>query len=390
MTESDQARGTLPGAGSAAQAAPAQATHAQQAHPHNIASDIKLRLINFPISFFAMILGLAGFTIAVQRAEMILKLHEVLHLPFKPSLYMLGFTVTLFFIILAIYATKAAFFWGEVKKEIAHPIRLNFFPTISISLLLFSISTLGLQKNVSFYLWVGGTILHALFTLYIMSIWIQHPKFEIKHFNASWFIPVVGNIIIPVAGAEHGFFEISWFFFSIGFVFWVVLLAILFNRLIFHNPLPQKLIPTLFIMIAPPAVGFISYVKVNHEHLDNFAHVLYYFALFSLALLVFQFRLFSRLQFFLSWWAYSFPLAAMTIASLFRLKLLREEHHALTEAAAAGGGEAVAIPHVAPIHLTTYTVLSYTLLTVVTVVILMLLVRTVLAVGARQICVEED
>lgn len=387
MTESNQTGGTLSGATPRQEtAAPAQAVHPQEVRSQDIASDIKLRLINFPISFFAMILGLAGFTIAVQRAEMILKLHEVLRLPFKPSIYILGFTVALFFIILAIYATKAVFFWGEVKKEFNHPIRLNFFPTMSISLLLFSIATLGLQKEVSYYLWVGGTALHALFTLYIMSIWIQHPKFEVKHFNAAWFIPVVGNIIIPVAGAEHGFFEISWFFFSVGFVFWVVLLTILFNRLIFHHPLPEKLLPTLFIMIAPPAVGFISYVKVNHEHLDNFANVLYHFALFSLALLVFQFRLFSRLQFFLSWWAYSFPLAAMTIASLFRLKLLREEHALMGEATAAGSE---AVPHVMPIHLTTYTTLSYVLLGVLTVVILMLLVRTMFAIGARQICVEE-
>lgn len=95
---------------------------------------------------------------------------------------------------------------------------------------------------------------------------------------------------------------------------WLVLLVIAFNRIIFHSPLPEKLLPTLFILIAPPAVGFLSYLRLNGE-LDAAAQFLYNFALFTTLLLFSQLPRFLRLPFFLSWWAYTFPLAAMSVAS---------------------------------------------------------------------------
>ena len=103
--------------------------------------------------------------------------------------------------------------------------------------------------------------------------------------NPSWFIPIVGNILVPIAGVPLGYTDISWFFFSIGIVFWPVLLTIIFYRIIFHPALPGKLIPTFFILIAPPAVGFLSYMKLTGE-MDNFARILYFSGLFF-TLLVF-------------------------------------------------------------------------------------------------------
>ena len=265
------------------------------------------RLVNFPVSFFSSVMGLTGLTIAWQRAERLFGVNV--------SAWLLALTVGVFLALLGFYAAKWLRHPQAVIKEFQHPVRLNFFPTLSISLLLLSVAFLPHSTTLSLYLWVGGASLHLLFTLVVMSIWIHHTKFEITHINPAWFIPVVGNIIVPIAGTAHGFVEISWFFFSIGLVFWLVLLTLVFYRVIFHAPLPQRLVPTLFILIAPPAVGFISYAELTAS-LDPFARVLYYVALFLTLLLATQVRLFARLKFALSWWAYSFPLAAMTLATL--------------------------------------------------------------------------
>jgi tellurite resistance protein len=195
-----------------------------------------------------------------------------------------------------------------------HPVRLSFFPTISISLILLSIASYTIDQSVSQVLWWCGSALHLLFTLYVLNAWISHEHFQIQHMNPAWFIPVVGNVLVPIVGVEHGYFEISWFYFSIGMLCWVVLLTIVLYRIFFHSPLPGKLLPTLFILIAPPAVGFIAYWKLTGE-IDAFARVLYYSGLFTTMLLLVQLRRFTRLKFFLSWWAYSFPLAAITIAT---------------------------------------------------------------------------
>jgi len=311
------------------------------------------RLVNFPVSFFSSVMGLAGLTIAWQRAERLFGVNV--------SAWLLALTIGVFLVLAGFYAAKWLRHPQAVAKEFQHPVRLNFFPTLSISLLLLSVAFLPHSTALSLYLWVGGASLHLLFTLVVMSIWIHHTKFEITHINPAWFIPVVGNIIVPIAGTAHGFVEISWFFFSIGLVFWLVLLTLVFYRVIFHAPLPQRLVPTLFILIAPPAVGFISYAELTSS-LDPFARVLYYVALFLTVLLAAQVRLFARLKFALSWWAYSFPLAAMTLATLRMQRMSGVEG---------------------------FVDIGQVLLAALTLIIAGLAALTVRAIFRREICVEE-
>jgi tellurite resistance protein len=312
------------------------------------------RLKNFPVSWFAMIMGMAGFAIAWGRAE------QILGLGFSISTVLLPLAAGLFVLLAVLYAAKAIKYPQEVVAEIRHPVKLAFVPTVSIALILLSIAFLHGSPELSFWLWTVGTILHLMLTLYVLSSWIHHTKYEIAHLNPAWFIPVVGNILVPIAGIHHASPEISWFFFSLGLFFWPVLTAIIFYRLIFHGSLPERFMPTLFIFIAPPAVGFISYVNLVGG-VDAFAHVLYGVALFFTLLVAVQASYFVRLKFFLSWWAYSFPLAAITIATLLMAR----------ETGLAG-----------------YAWLGGVLLTALTGVIAILLTRTGLAVLRREICVE--
>jgi len=313
------------------------------------------RLQNFPVSWFAMVMGLAGLTIALHRAE------TAFALTVRPSMIILALTITVFLSLAILYLLKVARYPQQVKAELNHPVKLNFAPTISIGLILISVAVLPHHKTASLVIWGTGTLLHLGFTLYVLSAWIHHTHFEINHMNPAWFIPIVGNILVPIAGVQHGFTELSWFFFSIGLVFWLVLLTIIFNRMFFHHPLPGKLLPTLFILIAPPGVGFVSWLQLNGE-LDAFARILYYSALFLTLMLFTQASRFLKLQFFLSWWAYSFPMAAITIATLSMYQLLGNPF---------------------------FKWLGAVLLVLLVVLIAGLLARTAVAVSRREICIEE-
>ncbi len=320
------------------------------------------RLQYFPISFFASVLGMAGTTIAVQRAE------RFLGLPFSISGILLAASLAIFVVIAIFYTLKAVRYPDAVKREFAHPVKINFFAAISISLLLFAIAFLRLNGDVSRLFWMAGVALHLVFTLVILSAWMHRTTFQIQHANPAWFIPVVGNIIVPIAGVEHAPAEVSWFFFSIGLIFWIVLLTIALYRIIFYPPLPERLKPTLFILIPPPAIGFISYLRLM-EHdasgfvLDGFARVLYYFALFILLLLLVQARQFVKIPFYISWWAYSFPTAAITIATILMASRT---------------------------NLLVFQGLAYALLIGLGALILTLLFRTTMAIIQRNICVEDE
>ncbi|MGQ9548645.1 MAG: SLAC1 anion channel family protein [Roseiflexus sp.] len=325
--------------------------------------DARPRLRYMPVSFFAAVLGLTGTTIAWQRAE------RLLALPFTISGVALTISLAVFLSIATLYTLKAIRHFDTVRHEFAHPIKINFFPTISISLLLLSIAFLRINHDISLYVWIAGTVAHLAFTIAILSAWMQRSTLQIQHLNPAWFIPVVGNIIVPIAGVDHASAEVSWFFFSVGIVFWIALFTLVMHRMIFHNPsLPERIIPTLFIMIAPPSVGFISYIKLMEKsisgfELDSFARILYYIALFLFTLLIVQYRQFVKIPFYLSWWAYSFPMAAIAIATVLM-------------ASKTG--------------LIFFQALTYILLFALTVLIILLSVQTISAIINKKICVEEE
>lgn len=266
-------------------------------------------LQHFPVSLFAMIMGLGGLTIAWQHAEATLSLTLFI------SPWLLGLSTALFILLAVRYGLKALKHRDAITLEWAHPVKMSFVPTLSIALIILSIAWFPYSAPYSKLLWLLGTALHLVLTLHVITQWMHHDKFELTHLNPAWFIPVVGNVLVPIVGVQHAPIEMSWFFFSIGLIFWPLLLAIIFNRVIFHGTLPERLLPTLFILIAPPAVAFLAYVQLIGE-VDGFARILYYAALFFTLLLAAQLRWFARLAFTLTWWAYSFPLAAITIASI--------------------------------------------------------------------------
>lgn len=313
------------------------------------------RLQHFPNAFFAMVMGLAGFTLACERLE------KTIGAEHGFSLILLLFTIAIFATLAGIYILKALHYPDMVKWEWNHPVRMCFFPAASIGLILVGTAMGPFSQQLAMTIWAFGAILHLTGTLSVLSAWIGHRNFETPHMNPAWFIPVVGNIIVPIAAARFGFMEIGWFFFSVGIVFWIILLTLVFNRLVFHHPLPERLLPTLMILIAPPAVGFVAYTNMING-IDVFARILFYTAVFFLAIILTQAPKLSRIPFTLSWWAYSFPLAALTTATLLYAEKVQSVAHNI-----AGMG----------------------LFGLLTLVILGLLLRTAKAIKNRKICVPE-
>jgi tellurite resistance protein len=310
------------------------------------------KLEHFPVSLFAVIMGLSGLTIA----------WGVSGWSFASSItFVMALSTSLIFLVIsALYLKKIFTHKHAVLQELKHPVRINFFPAFSISLMLLSVVWKD-YSTLSLILWGLGTIAQFCLTLFVMSSWINHSHYTISHVNPSWFIPVVGNIIVPISGVPLGFHELSWFFFSIGIVFWVILFTVVFYRLFFHEQLPPKLFPMLFILLAPPTVGFVSYTNLIGG-IDNFARILYYIGLFLAILLAINIVKFSRLPFFLTSWAYSFPLASLTIATI---KMSHLTHNSVLF------------------------VFGKLLLVGVTVLIAWLVLNTVKAIKADKICIPE-
>lgn len=259
------------------------------------------RLAHFPIQMFASTMGLFGLTLATHAAGL-------------PSLGVFLVSSAVLVVMLVCYGLKAMRYPGQIAAEWRHPIKIAFFPAITISLLLWSRAAMNVSPDLARPVWIVAAAGQAGLTLAVIANWISARPFTPAHLNPAWFIPAVGNVIAPLAGVALGYVELSWYFFAVGVLFWVVLLTLLMNRLMFHDPMPGKLMPTLVILIAPPAVGFLSWVGLSGG-LDAFGRVLYNVAVFFFLLVLIESRNFLRLPFALSFWALSFPIAGLSIAS---------------------------------------------------------------------------
>jgi len=80
------------------------------------------RLGNFPISFFAMVMGLSGLTIAIEKA---LSLSSA-DVPYLVN-GLLFLTAGVFTLLLVTYLAKLIRHTDVVLEEFRHPVKLNFF-----------------------------------------------------------------------------------------------------------------------------------------------------------------------------------------------------------------------------------------------------------------------
>ncbi|RAX57939.1 C4-dicarboxylate ABC transporter [Helicobacter monodelphidis] len=262
------------------------------------------KISNFPIMFFAVIMGFGGLAMALRT------FNENFTDPGNMSFFILRtFVLGLFIFFFLLYLAKIFINFNAVKEEFNHPVKINFFATFSISLLILANLFMDTSTlyNILFY---SGLFLQSFLSFYIISFWINN-NLELKHSSPAWFIPVVGNLIVILAAKNVE--NWLWFYFCMGVFFWVILFAIIFYRILFHEQMPNKFMPTLFILLAPPAVAFLGYLKLT-KSFDLPAIFLLNLALFFMILLIFLYKNFLKLNFFLSWWAFTFPMAAFSVA----------------------------------------------------------------------------
>ncbi len=267
------------------------------------------RLEFIPISLFAVLMGVFQLGLTADTAARIWPFLAVM------GDLVFGLGLGIFVMVGAIYLAKIIRHPAAVRAEWNHPVKIAFFATATIALLLCATALLTRAPQVALVLWLIAMLGQGALTLAVITSWISHRAFEMGHLTPAWFIPAVGNVIVPLGGTVLGYQEISWLFFSGGMVFWLVLLVLVMNRLMFHDPIPARLLPTLVILIAPPAVGFVAYVKLTGG-IDPFARILLYSAYVFAGLVVLQVPKLLRLPFVLSFWALSFPVGALAVASM--------------------------------------------------------------------------
>lgn len=262
-------------------------------------------------------MGLTGLSVAWRQA----------HAHFGvPAWIATGFAVVslmAFLVLLMAYGAKALLAPGAVLAEFRHPIAGSLFGTFFVSMMLLPILLAPWSLWLARVLWLAGTVGMLVFAWVIVSRWLSTRQ-QAAHASPAWIVPVVGLLDIPLAVPA---LAVSPFWaetvnllvimsLAVGLFFAVVLFTVIFSRLLFEDPMPEGMQPTLLILVAPFAVGSSSYTIATGSS-GLFAQSLYTLMLFLLAALLPRIRHLPHCcPFRFSWWSVSFPLAASAITAL--------------------------------------------------------------------------
>lgn len=269
------------------------------------------RLQYFPVTLFSSVMGIGGLSLAWRRAS------TVWDLPTWPSYLLLGIGTAVFLVLAGCYLLKWVRHSEAATAEVRHPVKMSFVPTVTIAMLLLATGARDVVPTIAGVAWWIGAVGHLALTIYALSSWFGRSDIQLTHVTPAWFIPIVGNVITPMAAAEIGSVELAWFTFGVGVMFWLALLPVVMTRILLHEqPLPEKLLPTLAIFIAPPSVAALSWLTLTDASPDPVARVLYAAALFFAVMVLAQLPRLRRVPFAIPYWAYTFPSAALTVIAV--------------------------------------------------------------------------
>jgi tellurite resistance protein len=267
------------------------------------------RLARFPVGSFAIVAGLCSFTMAFREVDRVLGFAG----PVADGLALLAGAG--FLVVAGLYLGKVFAGWTHVCAEFADPVAMQFFPTLTISLLLLPLVISPYQPTLAIPFWLVAAAAHLVLMIAMVRRWILET-FRVGAFSPVWLLSVGGNLVAAMTGVQLGFVELSWFFLSTGLVTCGAMFTVAIYRLIFHDRIPVALAPSLFIFMTPPSAAFLAYMQLGDGQLDVLARTLFFSALFIAAILVSLTPVFMRAGFSLGWWACTFPSAALTMAVL--------------------------------------------------------------------------
>lgn len=200
---------------------------------------------------------------------------------------------------------------GALRETFDNP-QLRVLPAcLTVGLMLLSaLLAPHMPRLANAMIWIAA-LGHFLLLAWLINGWFR-GGLALEIISPVWFIPVVGNIVVPVGAIASGEVMLAWFGFSVGIVLWLMLLPIVFFRLIHGKPMPDELESTQMVLVAPPAIGSVSWSLLAGDQAVVPGVVLLSVAFFLMLTMVpMVLRVISR-PFVPANWAFGFPLAALS------------------------------------------------------------------------------
>lgn len=275
--------------------------------------------------YFSVVMGLSGLTLAWHNAAGVLG-----DMADGIALVLALLSALVFGVLLVASIMRWQRYPAALAEDLRHPVRHAFVAALPVSLLL--LATVGVALggaggplgSVWNALWWMGSLGQLWATVWVAGRWLAPTAAALPGAGGApvlWpsitpvlLIPVVGNVVVPLAGLPLGHGLWAALQFGIGAFLWPVVIALVLVRRMAHSPVPERVLPSWFITIAPPAV--IGIVLAQWQAPLPVVQALWGLGLFFLLWVAPLARRIAGQPFNVSFWAFSFPLAAFCVHTL--------------------------------------------------------------------------
>lgn len=262
--------------------------------------------------WFSVVMGLAGLALAWLSAGAALGDSAT-----GVSLVVGGVAALVCVAVLGLSVVRASRYPAALAEDLRHPVRHGFVAALPVAVLLLATqaAALGFRGAWLDGLWGLAALGQLWATVWVLQRWlVASPTPFWPLVTPVLLIPVVGNVVVPLAGLALGHTVWAMAQFGVGLLLWPVVLTLLLVRRAVQGPLPERLMPTWFITIAPPSV--VGLVLLQAQAPVAVVAACWGMAVFFVLWAGSVAQQAVTQPFSLTFWAASFPLAAFTTLTL--------------------------------------------------------------------------
>jgi tellurite resistance protein len=258
-----------------------------------------------PLNTFAIGFGLAGLAEVWDAASGSLGLPPVL------AQVVWGITSVAWLWLLVAHIVRGAHSSDRLSGQLKHPAQGVIAALVPITTMLIAGEVLTVAPLAGLILFDVSVVASAAFAGWLIGTWLQ-GGLALESVHGGYLLPTVAAGLVGAdVAAKANLTELGWGLFGVGVFFWVVMTVLLIIRLAFRPSLPDPLVPTMAILVAPPGVAGIAWFSLTGLHPSPVAAMI---AGLGVLLVLVQFALipkYRRLKFSLGFWSFTFPAAAV-------------------------------------------------------------------------------
>jgi tellurite resistance protein len=209
----------------------------------------------------------------------------------------------------------------SLAGQLRHPAQGPIAALVPTTAMLFAGDLLTFSRPAGVILFLIATAVAAVFAGWLVASWLQ-GGLALESIHGGYLLPTAAASLVGADVAAHAELPaLGWALFGVGIFFWVVMTTLIVIRLAFRPSLPDPLVPTMAILVAPPAVGGIAWFALNgltdEPVAAMIAGLVVLLGLVQLALV----PKYRRLRFSLGFWSFTFPAAAVFADAMLWLRI---------------------------------------------------------------------